>query len=127
MTIVYTISLSLGNRQIYKYHRPPSFFTLMAQYIMDPYQARVHARLLELDLPSRASVEQSQQSARLCRGWWNDADTDPILTPRERWELSCSWQRWWNSLADQERRITEIEGIVRRAMDEEEALANGNI
>lgn len=104
----------------------------MAAPPLNPYQLRVAAQLAVLGLPSRSSVEQAQQRALLVREQFNQVYAEYrlmhlFMTAPERWRATVNWKREWERLADQKRRIREVEDNVKRAMDGEEAMANGNI
>lgn len=90
------------------------------------YHPRVIVRLPALNLPDPDDLRQEMVDWYLFR---SEMLFIPGLTRLERWRESCRWQREWNRMVEQRRRLFEVADIVRREIEEEEAAkaaANGS-
>lgn len=98
---------------------------------MATFDERVKARLESMNIwySREFANKEVRIFNRLVRelrldAWSSHMMPDPV---RWQWKMCTEYKRRAAGLRDDLKRMDEVEGIVRREMDEEEAMANGNI
>lgn len=94
-----------------------------AQNNMATFDERVDARITALGLPRRMDLDWQMMFHRAL----GDAMYEVNVTQRVRWLQFRLWRKGFDRFLEMREQIRVIEQIVRQEIDEEAAMANGNL